>query len=1023
MRARASAADADMSAVFDTLDEEEKKVVESVIRGVDVTEIYSPARVNRLAAKMGLIPGHSLDLTNGWDFSREEHRRKAWNLIKSTKPYMLIGSPPCTMFSMLQELNLHIHRHDDEWLRGFDERWNAAVQHIDFCVRLYRHQLSEGRHFIHEHPRDAKSWNVESMRDLLRDQRVTWVEGHMCQFGMTAPISGSGGEVGYAKKPTGFLSSSRHVAEELNRYCDGSHDHVHLVAGKAAAAQVYPPKLCTAILKGTAKQKREDESNLVTTASMTLSKTRSFIDSLSSVCMGSLSDMIENVVHDGKVPSHWVDCVHEEDGGSDCRGIRPQSGIEVLREELDALTFKNGIAIAKDDVTGTELVPKLVQSARDEEIAYFMKRGVYDVVPRGHEWTTGGKVIGTRWVDTNKGDADVPDCRSRLVGREFNVGRDDNLYAATPPLEALRWVLSCAATWPRGRSGKRRCVMINDVRRAYFYAKIQRDVYIEVPREDSRAGPDVIGKLKLCLYGTRDAAKGWQEELSQQLEQIGFVRGVGHPSVFSHPDRQICTIVHGDDYVSSGLDSDLRWLESELAKSYEIKTQLLGLDKGWERQGKVLNRIVSCSEEGWTIEADPRHAELIVEQLGVEDTRAVVSPGIDGAEEEDNDEDVDIVGADLTRFRGVAARCNYLSFDRPDAQYATKEICREMSKPTTGSLRRLRRIGCYLKGARRLVWDFKMQDEVDTIDVYTDSDWAGCRRSRKSTSGGAIMRGSHCLKAWSKTQALIAKSSGEAELYAVVRGATEAMGMVTLAKDLGTKVQIQLHIDALAAKGMIERKGLSKVRHLDVNVLWLQEQCARKILPVAKVPGEENPADLMTKHLGAAKIAMNIKTLSMRMVDGRAGKAAQLHQLASHGHVLWDAMSDRLTDKRGGDNWKSKGEAGIWHRIHTKPRRALFTPFKVAKGPASNENLSVIRFTKGVSQSGHKFEFHDKWQESRNSHRLLDELWVGCTTFVVEDRASLLAVQQGRRDAGVPGAEDVRPAAGAALRWSDILSE
>ena len=101
-----------------------------------------------------------------------------------------------------------------------------------------------------------------------------------------------------------------------------------------------------------------------------------------------------------------------------------------------------------------------------------------------------------------------------------------------------------------------------------------------------------------------------------------------------------------------------------------------------------------------------------------------MSPGIDGAEEEDNDEDVDIVGADLTRFRGVAARCNYLSFDRPDAQYATKEICREMSKPTTGSLRRLRRIGCYLKGARRLVWDFKMQDEVDTIDVYTDSDWA-----------------------------------------------------------------------------------------------------------------------------------------------------------------------------------------------------------------------------------------------------------------------------------------------------------
>ena len=129
-----------------------------------------------------------------------------------------------------------------------------------------------------------------------------------------------------------------------------------------------------------------------------------------------------------------------------------------------------------------------------------------------------------------------------------------------------------------------------------------------------------------------------------------------------------------------------------------------------------------------------------------------------------------------------------------------------------------------------------MQDDTDTLDVYTDSDWAGCRRSRKSTSGGAIMRGGHCIKAWSKTQALIAKSSGEAELYAVVRGATEALGMATLAKDMGKKVEIQLHIDALAAKGMIERKGLSKVRHLDVNVLWLQEQCARKYCLLPRSP-------------------------------------------------------------------------------------------------------------------------------------------------------------------------------------------
>lgn len=206
-----------------------------------------------------------------------------------------------------------------------------------------------------------------------------------------------------------------------------------------------------------------------------------------------------------------------------------------------------------------------------------------------------------------------------------------------------------------------------------------------------------------------------------------------------------------------------------------------------------------------------------------------------------------------------------------------------MSKPTRGSLRRLRRVGCYVKNNKRLVWNFEMQDEQDTIDVDSDSDWAGCRRSRKSTSGCAIMCVSHCLKTWSKTQAAVAKSSSEAELYAVVRGATEALGMATLAKDLGKKVEIRMHLDALAAKGMIKRKGLSKVRPLDVNVLWLQEQCARKILPVHKVPGEENPADLMTKHLGAAHVRKHMKIMQMELTEGRATKAAQLHAVLKDG--------------------------------------------------------------------------------------------------------------------------------------------
>ena len=104
-------------------------------------------------------------------------------------------------------------------------------------------------------------------------------------------------------------------------------------------------------------------------------------------------------------------------------------------------------------------------------------------MPRPHQVYTGGIIIGVKWVDVNKGCATNTNYRSTLVGREFNVSHDDALYAATFPLEALRVVISHAATHSQG--GARRSVMVNDVRRAHFYVNIQNDMYFELPLENN----------------------------------------------------------------------------------------------------------------------------------------------------------------------------------------------------------------------------------------------------------------------------------------------------------------------------------------------------------------------------------------------------------------------------------------------------------------------------------------------------------------------------------------------------------
>ena len=80
------------------------------------------------------------------------------------------------------------------------------------------------------------------------------------------------------------------------------------------------------------------------------------------------------------------------------------------------------------------------------------------------------------------------------------------------------------------------------------------------------------------------------------------------------------------------------------------------------------------------------------------------------------------------------------------------------------------------------------------------------------------MVGYHRIKSWSKTQAVVAKPSAESELCGIVKATCEDLGTFTLSGELGGSMQAMVHVDASAAKSIVERAGLDKVRHIDVNV-------------------------------------------------------------------------------------------------------------------------------------------------------------------------------------------------------------
>ena len=131
------------------------------------------------------------------------------------------------------------------------------------------------------------------------------------------------------------------------------------------------------------------------------------------------------------------------------------------------------------------------------------------------------------------------------------------------------------------------------------------------------------------------------------------------------------------------------------------------------------------------------------------------------------------------------------------------------------------------------------------------------------------MLGKHCIKTWSSTQGAYALSSAEAELYGMVEAVTRAKGLISIAREVGfrgIKSIVKLGTDSSEARSFVCRRRLGKMRHLEIRDLWLQKEVADGRVTVFKTPGDENPADLMTKVLGTKEIEVRLEKMGMILV-------------------------------------------------------------------------------------------------------------------------------------------------------------
>ncbi|CAK0854151.1 unnamed protein product, partial [Prorocentrum cordatum] len=331
---------------------------------------------------------------------------------------------------------------------------------------------------------------IKSIREL---PGVIVVKGSQCVFG--AKSYWPDGSEGLVAKPTGWMTNSREVAKQVGVVCDGSHEHVHLLERRAKAAERYPLGLVKAILKG-----------------------------------------IRNELKIGRG-------IHAFEVGQTAE--EPEILDQATEEEM--ATFYDGIS-------GAVLDPVDVKNARMGEMGYMSRLGVFErrKIPEALQ-VTGTKPLPSGWVDTNKGDDQKPEQRSRLVAKEARelstLGPEDAAatFAATPPLEGLRMILSMAMT---GRHEDRVLTFI-DITRAHLRSELQRPVYLKAPAEDLECKDDECWLLLKAMYGLRDAGSSFDLKAEDIMVRIlKSKQGEFSPCIY-----QVGKLVvwgHGDDFVALG---------------------------------------------------------------------------------------------------------------------------------------------------------------------------------------------------------------------------------------------------------------------------------------------------------------------------------------------------------------------------------------------------------------------------------------------------------------------------------------
>ena len=308
--------------------------------------------------------------------------------------------------------------------------------------------------------------------------------------------------------------------------------------------------------------------------------------------------------------------------------------------------------------------------------------------------------------------------------------------------------------------------------------------------------------LKRALNGLRDASRLFHEHFAAVLTpRLGFARSEAQPTLFVDVARNVFIAAHVDDLIMVGSSSQLPEVVGVI-KQYSTMKVTHPLS-GSSTQTYVGARYLRHGDAIWELPT-ARYVTGMLNEHGMQNAKPVVTPGVNRNDDDDDDDEDEEASAEEHRsLRRIVAKSQFLAPRRPDIAFATNRLARSLAKPSKSDIIASNRLLRYLQSTQDLGLKLQVPNRAcSTLTVFTGSDRAGDRPTRKSVSSWVIMLDGFLISTSARTQSVIAQSSCEAEYVAATAATSEAKYIQALFLACGQRVNIRLYSDSSGAIGV-----------------------------------------------------------------------------------------------------------------------------------------------------------------------------------------------------------------------------